>query len=117
MTNPDFIRYCPKCNREIEPSNILMFDFIKMGFTMARFEAPYFLCGNCRLACIDKTAIRKKVSLWRNCCLITWSRKKLPHKKVCEMVVEKLEKLLKEYFIPRLGYKKIGSFNKIPRAS
>jgi len=114
MTNPENIRYCPKCEKEINPSCAPIFDFIGMGISAARYDALYFLCGECRVACIDKSVIRRGVSIYRNS-LNKKSKKELPHKEMYKKVLETLENILEDHCVKHLGYKRIARLNKTPR--
>jgi len=117
MTNLENICYCPKCNNEMDQSNFPMADFINLGLTAAKFNAPFFLCSSCLIAYIDENVVKKNVSFWRNTCLFNQkSKKRLPHKEMCEKVIKTLEKLLREHHLTRLSYKKIVYLNKKPRA-
>jgi len=112
MANSEMIRYCPKCNKKISPDCMPIFEFIRLRYSMRRFDALFFLCGDCRLACIDKSVVQTLVSNWRKRSL---SKRKFPisHKKMCSIVNKKLEDNLRHY-TKKLGYK-IAKFNKTPK--
>ena len=102
MTNPENIRYCPKCKKTISPDYAS--DRCFLQYSWVRLELPYFFCGDCRLASIDKTLIQKTVSEWRK---NTNARKTISHKDA----YQKALKFIKE----TVQYHKVVRFNKTPR--
>lgn len=109
MTNQENIRYCPNCNKVIDPCFLFNSEFFKYSFS--RLDLPYFLCGNCRLAYVDKKLIQKAVSDWRK---RTNAHKYISHKDAYKKALKFVEEQVR-YLITHTGYEKIVRFNKAPR--
>jgi len=52
---------CPKCDTDKEPEWMIG----SRNYSMRRLDVPYFMCGECRLICLDKITLRKAISEWR----------------------------------------------------
>ena len=54
---------CPRCKKDLGPS--WMCDNNFFSHSWRRLDLPYFLCGDCRVAFVDKLLLRDCISSWR----------------------------------------------------
>jgi len=78
------------------------------NYSWARLELPYFLCGNCRTAYVDRALVQNAVSLWRK---TSRADKSISHKKACELAQNSLGESMR-YKVEKLGYEIVRYYKK-----
>lgn len=106
MSCKDVVRYCPQCNRAVSP--YIVWDRKFFYYSWARLELPYFLCGNCRTACVDKILVQKAVSSWRK---NTWAGKNISHREAYQKAKDVLSGTLQRH-VEQLGYRIVRFYKK-----
>lgn len=90
---------CPGCGKEKTPCWMIG----SRNYSMQRLDVPYFMCGECRLICVNKTAVRKAISQWKNNLL---TRKHLPSNEVLYKEMLKILDEVTEYYCRTAGYRR-----------
>ena len=103
--NPGYELYCPECDKK---AGVAMPMFIRGA---RRIQLPIFLCSECRTIYIDKPAVRRAISEWRE--KDEFSRNWAPFQRLYKDLFGKLEEMIATDWVPRLGYKRIR-FQKRP---
>jgi len=91
---------CPNCGKELEIS--WMFDNSFFDYSWRRADLPFFLCGDCRVAFIDKKLLLLSVSTWRNGEKAL--SKRISFRDAHQKAKESLDETLK-YYVENVGYK------------
>lgn len=96
---------CPGCGK-VKNANWMIGS---RNYAMQRLDLPYFMCGKCRLICMDKTAVHKAISEWKNNLL---TRKYIPsHEALYKEMLKTLDGVI-EYYCRTAGYKR-AKFKKV----
>lgn len=104
MATQNYFLHCPNCGLEKTAS-----DVSDREYSVRALHLPYFMCGECRLICIDKTTVRKAISAWRN---TLPSRKDIPsYEKLYQEMMKTLGEIV-DYYCQTAGYRR-GKFKKI----
>lgn len=91
---------CPRCGKMLEPS--WMFDNSFFVYSWRRADLPYFLCGDCRVAFVDKRLLRACISTWRE--TEKGLPKRISFREACAKAKKSVENTLHHYR-DRVGYK------------
>jgi benzoyl-CoA reductase/2-hydroxyglutaryl-CoA dehydratase subunit BcrC/BadD/HgdB len=87
--------YCPKCNRFKEASTILD------RTSMRAKQLPFFECGSCGLAYIDRKLVRKILKEWKGSSLTD-----TPLRDLCEAATQTLEQHVKNLKLKPVQFNK-----------
>lgn len=106
MSKDNYTLRCPKCSAMKEPEWMIG----SRSYSVYRLDIPYFMCGECRLICLDKITVRKAISEWRD------TRPKSivgipPHEYIYQEMLRTLNKVV-DYYCQTAGYRRIR-FKKI----
>ncbi len=108
MSENNYCFYCPECGKIADTANPM---FIQ--YSMRRLELPIFLCSPCRTIYIDKPTIRKIISEWRKDGPFAI---RIPFEKLYREFLGKVEDLVKNHYVPYLGYKIIRFLKNSPKS-
>lgn len=100
--------YCPQCLKPIEPC----LQFWITSYSWRSIRLPWFICIDCKLVYLEKSAIRKTVSSWRNASNNTLRR--VTYKQIYQEAIALLEEMLDRH-CERTNYKKFEKFKKVKR--
>lgn len=101
MPRGRFVLCCPGC-RSIKEAEWMIGT---RGYSARSFDLPYFMCGRCRLICLNKTVLLEAIRDYRNL-MIPGALKHIPsQKETYRMMLKVLERTV-EYYCQSAGYRR-----------
>ena len=105
MKTKEYILYCPRCNKENKPDSAILI----RKYSVVALHLPYFMCGECRLICLDETVIRHTISKWRNS---SSGAKDYSYKEIYKEMIKYMDEVV-EYYCRTVGYKRAEFIRKL----